>query len=147
MTDAKVAAKASVDRAADALVELSHLIHDHPELGFEEQRSSAWLVDFLADAGLDVETGTADLPTAFVATAGEGPLTIGICAEYDALPGIGHACGHNVIAAAAAGARIALAGGGDELGVTVPVLGTPAAESGGRQIPVVARGGVDGRPP
>src|SRR5258708_22494156 len=125
MTDAKVAAEAGGDGAADAWVELSHLIHDHPERGLEEERSSAWLVDFLADAGLDVETGTADLPTAFVATAGHGPLTIGICAEYDALPGIGHACGHNVIAAAAIGAGIALAAPADDLRLAVKVFGPP----------------------
>jgi len=144
MTDAKAAAKASVDGAAGALVELSHLIHDHPELGFEEERSSAWLADFLADAGLDVETGIADLPTAFVATAGHGPLTIGICAEYDALPGIGHACGHNVIAAAAIGAGIALAGLADDLGLTVKVFGTPAEEGGGGKILMLQRGAFGG---
>ena len=117
--DAKAAAKAEVDGAGDALVELSHLIHANPELGFEEEKASAWLAEFLDGGGMAVETGVAQLPTAFVATAGSGPLTIGICAEYDALPGIGHACGHNIIAAAAVGAGLALARVADEIGITV----------------------------
>jgi amidohydrolase len=142
--DAKAAAKSTVAGAGAALIELSHLIHDHPELGFEEERSSAWLTDALASGGMEVETGVADLPTAFVATAGHGPLTIGICAEYDALPGIGHACGHNVIAAAAVGAGFALAGLADDLGLTVKVFGTPAEEGGGGKILMLERGAFAG---
>jgi amidohydrolase len=142
--DAKAAAKSAVDAAGDALVELSHLIHDHPELGFEEERSSAWLIDALAGGGMEVEAGVAELPTAFVATAGHGPLTIGICCEYDALPGIGHACGHNVIAAAAVGAGLALAGLADDLGLTVKVFGTPAEEGGGGKILMLERGAFAG---
>ena len=68
-----------VEAAAAGLVELSHTIHAHPELAFEEERSSRWVAEALSDAGLDVETGVCDLPTAFVATAGRGPLTVGIC--------------------------------------------------------------------
>ena len=141
--DAKAAAQSTVAGAGEALVELSHLIHDHPELGFEEDRSYAWLTDALAGA-MEVEGGVADLPTAFVATAGPGPLTIGICAEYDALPGIGHACGHNVIAAAAVGAGLALAGLADDLGLTVKVFGTPAEEGGGGKILMLERGAFAG---
>src|SRR3954468_18073838 len=124
--DAKAAAQEEVRKAGDGLIELSHTVHAHPELCFEEERSSAWAADALASAGFAVETGVADLPTAFVASAGSGPLTIGICAEYDALPGIGHACGHNVIASAAVGAGLALAPLADELGITIKVFGTPA---------------------
>ena len=133
-----------VEAAAAGLVELSHTIHAHPELAFEEERSSRWVAEALSDAGLDVETGVCDLPTAFVATAGRGPLTVGICAEYDALPGIGHACGHNVIAAAAVGAGAALARVADDLGITVRVLGTPAEEGGGGKILMLERGAFDG---
>ena len=85
-----------------------------------------------------------DLPTAFVATVGSGPLTIAICAEYDALPGIGHACGHNVIAAAAVGAGLALAPLADDLGMTVKVIGTPAEEGGGGKILMLERGAFEG---
>src|SRR5436305_4195209 len=126
--NAKQAVRDLVEAAGDELVDLSHRIHANPELKFEEEQSSAWCAEALADAGFAVEAGVCDLPTAFVATAGTGPLTVGICAEYDALPGIGHACGHNVIAAAAVGAGRGLARLADELGITVKVLGTPAEE-------------------
>jgi amidohydrolase len=130
------------DRAA--LVELSHRIHSEPELGFEEESASTWCAEQLAQAGLLVEMGICDLPTAFVARAGSGPFVLAICAEYDALPGIGHACGHNVIAAAAIGAARALAPIADDLGITVKVLGTPAEEGGGGKVLMMERGGFDG---
>src|SRR5689334_12357735 len=107
--DAKQAAQSVVHDNEQALIELSHRIHAKPELCFEEVSAAEWTAAELSQAGFAVETGVADLPTAYVATAGSGPLTIGICAEYDALPGIGHACGHNVIASAAIGAGLALA--------------------------------------
>jgi metal-dependent amidase/aminoacylase/carboxypeptidase family protein len=112
------------------LIDLSHRIHAHPELGFEEEQSSAWLCEALADAGFAVEKNLCGLPTAFRARAGSGPLHIGICAEYDSLPGIGHACGHNIIAASAVGAALAAAKVADEAGLTVSVIGTPAEEVG-----------------
>ena len=133
-----------VDARNDALVELSHRVHAANEIRFEERRSSDMVADALAGAGFQVEKGACDLETAFVATAGSGPLTIGLCAEYDALPGIGHACGHNIIAAAAAGAGVALAPVADDLGVTIRVLGTPAEESGGGKILMLERGAFDG---
>src|SRR5580692_11856203 len=124
MTDAKATARSTVSAADETLIGLSHRIHAHPELNFEEVQSSAWVAGVLADAGFDVEMGVAGLPTAFTATTGSGPLTVGICAEYDALPGIGHACGHNIIAASAVGTALALADVADELGLTVSLLGT-----------------------
>src|SRR4051794_22099575 len=142
--DAKAAAQAEVGRLGDTLVALSHTIHSHPELGFEEERSSAWAADALTGGGFSVEGGVGDLPTAFVATAGSGPLTIGICAEYDALPAIGHACGHNIICAAGVGAGLALAPLADDLGITVKVFGTPAEEGGGGKILMLERGVFDG---
>lgn len=142
--DAKAASRSVVEGAADALVELSHLIHANPELCFEEEKSSAWVAGALSDHGFAVETGVCDLPTAFTATIGSGPLHIGICAEYDALPGVGHACGHNIIAAAAVGAGLALAEVADEVGLTITVLGTPAEEGGGGKILMLERGAFDG---
>jgi amidohydrolase len=140
----KAAAQDLVGGAREGLVDLSHRIHANPELSFEEERSAAWCADMLAEGGLSVDAGVCDLPTAFVATAGSGPLVIGICAEYDALPGVGHACGHNVIAAAAVGAGLALAPLADDLGITVKVFGTPAEEGGGGKILMLERGAFEG---
>lgn len=141
---AKDEAERRVTSAGEQLVSLSHRIHGRPELAFEEHAASAWVGEALADAGFDVEPGTAGLATALRATAGSGPLRIAICAEYDALPQVGHACGHNVIAAAAVGAGLALGGLADELGLTVLVLGTPAEESGGGKVLMLERGAFDG---
>jgi len=144
MEAAWTAAEEKVDADTERLLQLSHLVHANPETAFEEERSAAWVAEALSEDGLIVETGVADLPTAFVATAGSGPFVLGICAEYDALPGIGHACGHNVIAAAAVGAGRALAPLADELGLTVKVFGTPAEEGGGGKILMLERGVFDG---
>src|SRR5882757_2215898 len=133
-----------VRRRSTDLVELSHAIHAEPELAFAEHRSCAKTQTLVAERGFEITAAAGGLDTAFRADFGSGPLTIGICAEYDALPGIGHACGHNIIAAAAAGAGIALAAVADELGVTVRVLGTPAEESGGGKILMLDRGAFDG---
>jgi len=142
----KASARERVTAAHGDLIALSHRIHAHPELGYEEEQASAWLAELLAGAGLAVQTGICDLPTAFVARAGSGPLHIAICAEYDALPAIGHACGHNLIAAMAVGAGMALARVADEVGLTVSVIGTPAEEVGdaGGKIVLLERGAFDG---
>jgi amidohydrolase len=137
-------ADAHVLRDADRLIALSHAVHGDAEVAFEEHRSSDRVATALSAAGFDVRTGVAGLDTAFVATAGSGPLTIAICAEYDALPGIGHACGHNVIAAAAVGAAGALAPLADDLGLTIKVMGTPAEEGGGGKILMLDAGVFDG---
>jgi amidohydrolase len=142
--DAKRAARERVERAREELVALSHRIHAHPELGFEEERACGWLCELLASAGLQVERGLGDLPTAFAARAGEGPLHVVVCAEYDALPGVGHACGHNLIAAMAAGAGLALAAVADDVGLRVTVLGTPAEEGGGGKILLLRQGAFGG---
>jgi amidohydrolase len=144
MPQNKDAARSTIAGARDGLIDLSHRVHGHPELAFEEERSAAWAADVLSDAGLDVEFGVYDLPTAFTARAGSGPLHIGICCEYDALPDIGHACGHNIICAAAVGAGMALAPLADDLGITVTVFGTPAEEGGGGKILMLDRGAFDG---
>ncbi|MGW0992467.1 M20 family metallopeptidase [Streptomyces sp. NPDC002523] len=125
----------------DQVIDLSHRLHADPELAYEEHRSARRIADLLEGAGFAVSRGVADLPTAFTATAGSGDLVVGICVEYDALPGIGHACGHNVNAAAAVSAGLALAPVADELGLTVKLIGTPAEESGGGKVDLL-RGGV-----
>src|SRR5438093_3767495 len=142
--DAKAGARETLVTSRDGLLALSHRIHAHPELGFEETRAAGWIADALADRGFAVDAGICDLPTAFHARAGSGPLHIAFCAEYDALPGIGHACGHNVIAALAVGAALASARVADDAGLTVHVLGTPAEESGGGKILLLERGAFAG---
>ena len=130
--------------AADLLVDLSHRVWDTPEIAFEEYKTADMTSHVLVDAGFEVERGVADLPTAWSATYGSGELTVTICAELDALPDIGHACGHNVIAAAGVGAGLALRNVADDLGITVRVLGTPAEEQGGGKILMLERGAFDG---
>lgn len=142
--DTKAAARERFNAVRDNLIALSHRIHAHPELGFEEEKASTWLCETLTDAGFAVEKGICDLPTAFIARAGSGPLHIAICAEYDCLPGIGHACGHNIIAATSVGAGIAAAKVADEIGLTISVIGTPAEEGGGGKILLLERGAFTG---
>jgi amidohydrolase len=140
----KAAAQERLDSFRDQLLRLSHDIHANPELAFHEVKASNWLCEMLASQGFAVERGVFQMPTAFVATAGHGPLQIAICAEYDCLPEIGHACGHNIIAAAAAGAAIAAASVADTVGLTVKIIGTPAEEGGGGKITLLERGAFDG---
>jgi len=142
-TPARQACRSRVERHADALVALSRSIHAEPELAFQEHRSVAKVVDVVARAGFEVERGAGGLDTAFTATFGGGELVVGLCAEYDALPGIGHACGHNIIAAASTGAALALAAVADELGITVKLIGTPAEETGGGKVLLLERGVFD----
>jgi len=140
----KEAARDRLEEARDDLVDLSHRIHATPEIGYHEELAAAWLCEALDGGGLQVEQGVAGLPTAFAARAGGGPLHVAVCAEYDALPEIGHACGHNVIAAAAVGAGLALSRAADDAGLTVTVLGTPAEEGGGGKIVLLENGVFDG---
>jgi len=133
-----------VDALADELLEVSHAIHEHPELGFEEHGAHDLLTGALERHGLDVTRGAYGLATAFEATAGtEGPV-VAICCEYDALPGLGHACGHNVIAAAGLGAGLAAAAVAAEAGGRIRVLGTPAEEGGGGKILMADEGAFAG---
>lgn len=125
------------------LVALSHGLHDEPETALQEHRAAARIAGLLESAGFTVTRGVADLPTALVATRGTGDLVIGFCAEYDALPGMGHACGHNVNGAAAVGAALALAAVADELGLTVKLIGTPAEEDYGGKVHLLDAGVFD----
>jgi amidohydrolase len=136
--DVKPKVSEAVERLADDLERLSHQLHDNPELAFKEEKAHAWLSEFLAKHGATVERGVGGLSTAFRATiSGTAPgPTIAIMAEYDALPGIGHACGHNVIATAGVGAGAALA---QALGTLpfagrIQIIGTPAEEGGAGKV-------------
>ncbi len=144
--DAKVGVQEQITAIQRDLLAMSHRIHAHPEMGYEEEKACEWLSESLDDAGFDVETGICDLPTAFVARAGSGPLHLAICCEYDCLPAIGHACGHNVIAAMSLGAGLAAARVADDVGLTISVIGTPAEEAGdaGGKILLLERGAFDG---
>jgi amidohydrolase len=142
--DPKARARERVERAREQLLDLSHRIHAQPELGMEEERACGWLSDALTGAGFTVERGVGGLDTAFSARSGPGPLRVVVCAEYDALPGIGHACGHNIIAAMSLGAGLGLAAVADDIGVEVTVLGTPAEEGGGGKIILLEQGAFDG---
>jgi amidohydrolase len=133
-------ARAAIDAVRDDLVSLSHYIHAHPEMGYEEFLSAEAVASAAETAGFAVERGIAELPTAFRAISGSGSLRIVLCAEYDALPVVGHACGHNIIAASSLGAAIGLAAVADELDLTVILLGTPSEEGGGGKIDLINAG-------
>jgi amidohydrolase len=137
--------RADVAARTDSLLDLSHDIWEHPELNFEEHHAHGVLTDALEAAGLEVERHAYGLETAFRAQVGDGSgPVVAICCEYDALPGIGHACGHNIIAAAGLGAGLAAAGVAEQFGATVIILGTPAEEGGGGKIIMAERAAFDG---
>ena len=143
--DPRSAATTHLEAVNDSLLSLSHDLHANPELAWEEHRSVQRTAEPLAAHPLfKLTEKPAGIDTAFIASVGSGPLHIGICAEYDALPGIGHACGHNIIAAAAVGAGLLLAGLVEDLGLTVTVFGTPAEEGGGGKISMLKAGLFDG---
>lgn len=140
MTTLKKQADQAFDAVAHELKEISKWIHDNPETAWEEHEASERLATFLGDHGFEVTYPAYGLETAFEATVGsEGPRVV-ICCEYDALPEIGHACGHNIIATAALGAGVATSHLTDELGIRVTVLGTPAEEGGGGKVELINAG-------
>jgi len=146
--DVKKAVTGEVARHAGVLVFLSHAIHGHAETAWQEHSSSKTLCEWLAAEGFAVQAGVAGLPTSFVAdrtafrsSTARGPR-VAFIAEYDALPGLGHACGHNIIAASACGAAAALTAVAPDL--TVSVIGTPAEEGGGGKIAMLGAGVFDG---
>lgn len=143
-SELKGCARAVVDGAAADLIALAELLHANPETAWQEHRSCRWVAEVLEGAGFAVQTPYLGLETSFRASYGAGPVRVGLCAEYDALPGLGHACGHNLIAATSVGAALALAKVADEVGVTVEVYGTPAEEGGGGKIEMLDRGAFRG---
>ncbi len=140
----KQKAQAGVEAARDELSEISLDIHSHPELAMKETRASALLADRLEARGFAVERGAFGLETAFRARWGEGPVTIAYLCEYDALPEIGHACGHNLIATAGLGGALGLKAAVSPDDVTLLVLGSPAEEDIGGKAIMLARGAFDG---
>ena len=132
---------AEVRRMHPRLIEMSQTIHANPEICFEEHQAAALLTNELEEHGFEVERGVAGMDTAFVATYGEGEPVVGIIAEYDALPKIGHACGHNLIGTWAIGAGIALRRALPDLQGTIKVIGSPAEEGGGGKV-IQAEAGV-----
>lgn len=139
--DLKRRACAAIDHQSAALIDLSQRIHAHPELRFEEERAASWLAEYLTGIGFAVDRAAYGLATAFSAEKGAGRPRVAVLCEYDALPEIGHACGHNVIAAAGVGAAAGLAPVIEDLGGSVRVLGTPAEEGGGGKV-IMARAGA-----
>ncbi len=129
--EVKQRAVAGVDALAGDLVALSRRMHANPEVAFEERQAAAWLAEMLERHGFAVERGVAGLPTAFIGRYGRGRPAIAVLSEYDALPEVGHACGHNLIGPSGVAAGIALRAAADALGGTVLVFGTPAEELGG----------------
>ena len=141
--EAKQSVRAEVERLTPKLLEISHSLHANPELGFEEHHAHEVLTGAIEEEGLSVARGAYDMSTAFDARFGTSGPTIAVCCEYDALPGIGHACGHNVIAAAGLGAGLAAAAVAEALGGRVAILGTPAEEGGGGKEFMIRRGAFD----
>jgi amidohydrolase len=139
----KVAVCAEVDRLADQLLHASHEIHAHPELNFEEHFAHDLLVEQLRSSGLETTEHAYGIDTAFEASAGEHGFNVAVLCEYDALPGIGHACGHNVIATAGLGAGLAAAAVAAQAGGTLRIMGTPAEEGGGGKIEMARRGAFE----
>ena len=122
------------------LSELSLKIHSNPELGFQEFKAADWLTRYLKENGFSIERGICQLPTAFEASYGKGRPLIAILAEYDALPELGHACGHNIIATCAVGAGVASKLAIDQFGGSILIIGTPAEELYGGKVIMADRG-------
>jgi len=132
-----------IDARHHQLSQLSLKIHSSPELGFQEVKAAAWLTQYLEKNGFSIERGICELPTAFRGSYGRGRPAIAILAEYDALPNLGHACGHNLIAAVAVGAAVASKLAIDQFGGSILVVGTPAEELYGGKAIMVDRGAFD----
>ena len=138
--DNKEKVKASLDKLIPSLEEVSDWMYENPELGFEEYKTSKHLINYIRSNGLEVKNPVGGLDTAFSSSIGtSGPLVV-LCVEYDALPEIGHACGHNIIATASIGAGIALKEVVEDLNIRVKILGTPAEEGGGGKIVLLDEG-------
>ena len=138
----KVAVKNAVESQRQQLIQLSLNIHDNPELGFVEEKASAWLCAYLGENGFHVEQGIAGLATAFRATYGQGRPRIALLSEYDALPEVGHGCGHNIIGVSAVGAAVASKSAVDQLGGSIIAVGTPGEEGLGGKIDIVNAGAL-----
>jgi amidohydrolase len=136
---------AAVDQESPAVTSLAKKIHEHPELRFEEEKAAGWIAELLTERKYAVERGLGGMKTSLRARAGKsGGPRVAILAEYDALPNIGHACGHNLIAASAVAAFLAAARVAERVGGEVQLLGTPAEEGGGGKIRLLEAGAFEG---
>ena len=133
-------AKGEIETRRDELSELSLRIHSNPEVGLQEVKAAAWLTQYLEENGFSIERGICELPTAFRGSYGQGKPVITILGEYDALPKVGHACGHNLIATCAVGAGVASKPAIDQFGGKIMVIGTPAEELQGGKVTMADRG-------
>jgi amidohydrolase len=140
----KETVKQRVQQVEETLRSISRWMYENPEIAYHEHQASARLVEFLSRAGFEVEYPAYGLETAFAARIGTSGPHVVVCAEYDALPGVGHACGHNIIATAALGAGAALAEMVDELGIRLTILGTPAEENYGGKVDLIDAGAFQG---
>jgi amidohydrolase len=136
----KAKVRDSIETQREQLIQLSLNIHDNPELGFKEEKAATWLTGYLEDSGFHIERGIAGLATAFRASYGQERPRIALLAEYDALPKIGHGCGHNIIGVSAVGAGVASKRLIDSMGGSVAVMGTPGEENYGGKIDMVKGG-------
>jgi len=143
LAELKALVKSDIDTQHRQLRELSLKIHSNPELGFQETKASSWLAQYLEKNGFSLERGICKLATAFRASYGQGKPAIAILAEYDALPKLGHACGHNLIAASAVGAGVAAKPAIDRFGGSILVIGTPGEELYGGKAIMADRGAFD----
>jgi len=143
VTELKTLITAEVDKHRRQLSELSLKIHANPELGLKEVKAVAWLTEYLKGNGFVIEQGICGLPTAFRASYGRGKPVIAILAEYDALPKLGHACGHNLIATSAVGAGVAARLAADRFGGNILVMGTPGEEIQGGKVIMANQGAFD----
>ena len=142
--DLKERARAGFAAVQDELKAISRWMYENPEIAFQEFETSRRLVEFLSANGFDVEYPAYGIGTAFAARVGSSGPEVIVCAEYDALPAVGHACGHNIIATAALGAGVAVAQLVDDLGIRVTVLGTPAEENIGGKVDLIRAGAFEG---
>ncbi|WP_316524592.1 amidohydrolase [Kitasatospora brasiliensis] len=143
-TETEQAVRERVHAHRAELLALSRRIHAHPETAFAEHLAASWCAELLGTHGYSVTAPAHGLATAFNARLGSGPVTVAVVCEYDALPGLGHACGHNLIAAAGIGAALGLAPYADRLGLTVRVIGAPAEERGAGKALLLEAGAFDG---
>lgn len=143
--DLKKSVCRDIDARTSDLVSISHQLHERPETNFEEHFAHQILTDYISDSKISVKRGAFDLDTAFDVRikGGSGP-TVAVLSEYDALPGIGHACGHNIIATAGLGAGMALAAVVEQCGGNLVFMGTPAEEGGGGKIEMARKGAFNG---
>ena len=135
---------AEVDRRRDELIALSLKLHANPEVAFQEEKAAAWLADYLEGEGFALERGICEIGTAFRASYGRGEPVVAFLAEYDALPGVGHGCGHNIIGTASTAAGLAAKAVAEETAGTVLVIGTPAEEAAGGKVYMADRGAFQG---